>query len=259
MAKVRSLAARSAGSNITRKVVFCIPTVTKPYPQFLAALEASVPVLEAVGWETQSVYKVGCPYISAARNELLRKALDVSPDAIVFLDHDLSWRPEDLLTLVETEGELVAGTYRFKDDDERYMGHLMTGVGGVPVVREDGCVKAYDAPAGFLKITPTTVDRFMGAYPELVYGERYHPCVDLFNHGAHKGQWYGEDYALCRNWRDLGGEVWIVPDLNLTHHQQDPDTPGRYLDFPGNFHEFLLRQPGGSEHPETKNGNLSAA
>ena len=42
--------------------------------------------------------------------------------------------------------------------------------------------------------------------------------VDLFNHGAHDGAWYGEDYAFSRNWLALGGDIWIVPDLNLTHH-----------------------------------------
>jgi hypothetical protein len=62
--------------------------------------------------------------------------------------------------------------------------------------------------------------------------------VDLFNHGAHEGVWWGEDYAFSRNWLALGGELWIVPDLNLTHH--GPDTV-----YPGNFHNFLRRQPGG--------------
>lgn len=80
----------------------------------------------------------------------------------------------------------------------------------------------------------------MKAYPELVYGPAYAPSVDLFNHGAHKGCWWGEDYAFSRNWTDCGGDIWLVPDLDLNHHTADEV-------FVGNFHKFMLSQPGGSE------------
>lgn len=188
------------------------------------------------------VSEVGCPYVSHARATMLRKALDAKADVIVFIDHDLSWRPADLLKLIETSGDVVAGVYRFKKPEVEYMGALFSGADGRPIVRDDGCVSAHSVPAGFLKITNVAVNRFMAAYPALVYGDLFHPSVDLFNHGAHKGVWYGEDYAFSRNWRDLGGEIWIVPDLALTHHT--PDTP-----YPGNYHHFLRQQPGGShEH-----------
>lgn len=222
-----------------KKVVFCFPTITKPYAPFLEALSESVPVLDEAGWDHYTVSEVGNPYISNARNTMLRKALDVEPDVIVFLDHDLSWRPNDLLKLIETDGDMIAGLYRFKKPEVEYMGQILPNAEGYPIVRDDGCIHAFCVPAGFLKITPNTVNRFMRSYPELTYGSAYRPHVDIFNHGAHKGVWYGEDYALSRNWRDCGGEIWVVPDLTLTHHTSD----AYYV---GNYHEFLLRQPGGS-------------
>ena len=230
-----------------KKVVFCLPTVKRPYQQCLDALEASVPLSQAAGWEDCMVSEVGNPYISGARATMLRKALDAKADVIVFIDHDLSWRPADLLTLIETPGDVVAGTYRFKypDADEvSYMGTIHSGPDGCPVVREDGAIKARLVPAGFLKITTKAVDQFMQAHPELCYGERYRLSVDLFNHGAHQGVWWGEDYAFCRRWEALGGDIWLVPDLNLTHHGAD----GK--DYPGNFHIYLRQQPGGDLHKE---------
>jgi hypothetical protein len=159
----------------------------------------------------------------------------------VFIDHDVSWKPADLLTLIQTEGDVVAGLYRFKKDDEHYMGVVDDDEGRVKV-RDDGCIKATRVPAGFLKVTRAAVNRFMVAYPNLMYGEASAPSVDLFNHGAHKGAWWGEDYAFSRNWIDAGGEIYVVPDLDLTHHTKDEA-------YPGNFHQFLMRQPGGSnEH-----------
>lgn len=221
------------------KVVLCVPTITRPYQQLLDSIRAAVPLLDEAGIEHQMVSEVGNPYISQARNVMLRKALDADADHIVFLDHDLSFDPQALLKLVRTEGDVVAGTYRFKREPEEYMGCLFNSTQNRPIVRpSDGAIHAEWIPAGFLKVTPKAVDRFMKAYPHLSYGPAYKPLVDLFNHGAHKGLWYGEDYAFSRNWNDCGGHIWLVPDLNITHHSADAA-------YPGNFHMFLRRQPGG--------------
>lgn len=222
------------------RVTICTPTLTKPYPAFLASLEASVPLLNAAGIQHSVIFEVGNPYISAARATMLRKALDAKADIVVFIDHDMAWRPEDLLRLIQTSGDVVAGLYRFKKADEEYMGALDGGE--TPIVRDDGALRAFRVPAGFLKVTKEAVDRFMTAYPSLCYGPRYNLSIDLFNHGAHDGVWYGEDYAFSRNWLAAGGEIWVVPDLQLDHHGSDTV-------FEGNFHDFMLRQPGGSKDP----------
>jgi glycosyltransferase involved in cell wall biosynthesis len=224
-----------------KKVAFCTPTITRPFPQYLAALEASVPLVKAAGWDDLCTFVIGCPYISHTRSSMLRRALDAKADVIVFLDHDLSWAPGDLVTLLETEGDVVAGTYRFRMDEEEYMGTLLTQPDGRPIVRADGCVKAHWVPAGFLKVTKAAVQHFMRKYPALLYGEPDNYAVDLFNHGAIEGVWYGEDYAFSKRWHDIGGEIWIVPDLDLVHH----DSQNAY---PGNFHRYLLSCPGGSEY-----------
>jgi glycosyltransferase involved in cell wall biosynthesis len=223
-----------------KKVIFCIPTTKKPYQVTLDSLEASIPLIQADGWDEGLVSEVGCPYISHARTTMLRKALDAKADVIVFIDHDLSWDAEDLLTLINSEGDVVAGTYRFKYEPEKYMGLCLPYPDGSPQVRADGGVRAYCAPAGFLKITKECVNKFIDAYPELCFGDRYAPSVDLFNHGAFEGVWYGEDYAFCRRWRDTGGDIVIVPDLNINHWNGD-------IEYKGNYHHYLQSQPGGSE------------
>jgi hypothetical protein len=168
----------------------------------------------------------------------------LGPTTIVFIDHDLSWRPrKDLLKLIDqTPGDVVAGLYRFKKDDEEYMGawhrsrrppRACSGLTTL-VLRPSG-------PGGFLKITRAGVERFMRAYPHLCYGSPISPSVDLFNHGAHEGVWWGEDYAFSRNWLACGGDLWVIPDLDLTHHSADnglprqpctsiPDAPARRRD-----------------------------
>lgn len=224
-----------------KRVVLATPTITKPFPAYLDAAEAAVVGLQWAGYDVLMVLEISNPYISAARATMLRKAMDAKADVVVFIDHDMSFTPADLKKLVETPGDVVAGLYRFKKDDEEFMGSVFADADGRPILRDDGCIKAHRVPAGFLKVTREGVERFMTAYPELCYGPKLNPSVDLFNHGAHDGVWYGEDYAFSRRWIAAGGDIWVVPDLDLVHHGDKP--------YPSNFHDFMLRQPGGVNDP----------
>lgn len=200
-----------------------------------------MPLITAAGWEEGYAQILGYPYISSARSTMLRAALDAKADVIVFIDYDVSWDdPRDLLTLIETEGDVVAGTYRAKVDEEIYMGTLETNAAHVADTRKsDGAIRSKLIPAGFLKLTKEAVDAFMYHYPELCYGPSYNPSVDLFNHGVHERIWWGEDYSFARRWREKCGEIWTVPNLGLDHNTKDKV-------YRGNLHKFLLRQPGGS-------------
>ena len=222
------------------RVVICTPALVRPTDVYLKALEESVPLLDERGYDHSTVFELCCPYISHARATMLRKALDAKADVIVFIDYDLSWRPIDLIRLIEGECPVSAGTYRYKKDEEEYMGAWNVDADARPILRADRTISATRVPAGFLKITKEAVDRFMRAYPELVYGVSYNPSVDLFNHGAIGGTWYGEDMAFSKRWIDCGGEIALIPDLSISHHSSEAE-------YAGNLHQFMLRQPGGSE------------
>lgn len=223
------------------KVVFCTPSLGGPTAPYIKSLGESIPVIKGAGWEEGYVQEVGNPYISAARAMMTRKALDANADVIVYLDYDLSWDPQDLLTLISTNDDVVGGTYRFKKDEEEYMGQLIPSECGTPVVRTDGFIKSAYVPGGFLKLTRDALVKFAVAYPELLYGDPFHFEIDLFNHGARNWVWWGEDYSFSERWTRTGGEIWTPPNLNIHHHTKD-------VVFKGNLHEFLLRQPGGSKH-----------
>lgn len=224
-----------------KKVVFCTPSLNGPTKPYIKALEDSLPLIESAGWDHGYAQQIGCPYISAARANMTRAALDAKADVIVYLDYDVAWEPPDLLRLIETEGDVVAGTYRCKIDEEQYMGTILTNEDRTPKVRaSDGAIAASLVPAGFLKVTKEAIDAFMVHYPDLCYGPMFHLAVDLFNHGVHDRLWWGEDYSFSRRWRSMGGEIWIVPNLSIDHH-----AGGKI--YKGNYHEFLLRCPGGSK------------
>ena len=171
------------------KVVICTPSRVIPSKPYLASLEASIPLIVAAGYDEGFTHESGNPYISGARASMLKRGLRAQGDIFLFLDDDLSWRPEDLLKLIQTEGEVVGGTYRARDDtEENYMGRVLQDENGrITSMREDGCIECSCLPAGFLKVTKEGVDKFMKGYPELCYGPGYDQAVDLFNHGAWQG------------------------------------------------------------------------
>jgi hypothetical protein len=217
------------------KLVIATPTITRPHDAYLAALEASVPALDAAGIEHSTVFEIGSSYISYARANMLHKAMVAGADAIMFIDHDVSWKPQALLKVLQTPDDVACGTYRYKKDDEEYMGaFFIDETTKLPVTRGDGCVLAQMIPAGFLKVTRAAVERFAAAYPELTYGAKNDTDrhVDLFNHGAHNGIWWGEDFAFSRRWRELGGEIWVVPDICVDHHSSERA-------YRGNFRRYL--------------------
>ncbi len=230
------------------KVVFCNPTRKRPHEAFIQSMEDSLPGIEAKGIDHAYVSRIGNPYISFAMADMLFTALSTPADTFVFLDDDLSWEGDALLRLLETPGDVVAGTYRFKHDEEEYMGDWHVDKNFKPILRPDGCIMANSVPSGFLKITRLAVRKFMWGYPELVFGDPEKPGVDLFNHGAvfkDDHRWWGQDYAFCRRWSKLDEKVWLIPDLSIHHNDWNSDKV-----YKGNLHQYLLRQPGGSLSPE---------
>ena len=45
-------------------------------------------------------------------------------------------------------------------------------------------------------------------------------------------EWWGEDSYFCKTWNNLGGTIYIEPDINFKHWGMTA--------YPGNYHEYLL-------------------
>lgn len=232
---------------MSKKVCFATPTITKPHPKMLDSMEAEVPFMQKAGLEEVWVWEVGHAYVSYARTALLRKALrwfGEDDGCIVYVDHDVEWRPGDLTRLATTPGDVVAGTYRLKSPQEEYMGRLdKLENDPIPAVNHFGCLPAFLVPAGFLKITRNAVEQIVRHYPHLNFsrdqkdGDHFY---DLFNHGVINNTWFGEDYAFSLRWKLMKNPIWLVPDLQIDHWGKDAE--GRPKSYKGNFAEYLAKE-----------------
>ena len=223
---------------------------------FLSSLNAAARLLKRHGYDPYKGMKFGDPYIQKARNDLVKQFLDSDCDTFFFVADDLEFEPEAVLQVLETPGEVVAGAYSMKCTPAEFGGILKKDDNGKPIVREDGCVAALGVQTGFLRIDRSVFEKIIEGYPELAFwgmdkdGNRSEVSHDFFPQGVHNHRWIGEDYAFCNLWTHLDGEIWIVPDIDFVHYDMEPSKEPK--GYPGNFHEYLLKQPGGSNEREGK-------
>ena len=201
----------------------------------------------------------GDALITRSRAVLVAKFLDMPMAShLLFVDADIAFEPEQVLRLLRADKEFAAAFYPLKATDwdavpRRVVGgETLRGAGlsYVGTLRDPPgrCIEgdfatAQYAGTGFQLIKRTVFERLIAAHPELrftsVHARRGNlPESDnlyaLFD--CHidpdTGAYLSEDYAFCRRWRALGGDIWLDLRSRLTHVGADEfhgDAATRYL------------------------------
>lgn len=158
--------------------------------------------------------------ISQARNQIAHDFLKSDCTDLVFVDDDVCWQRGALLALLQQPVDCVACIYRKREDEEEYPVRWLDG-GELNADPKTGLLEVASVPAGFLRLT-----RRMLASME----EHYRAELMQRTNRAEGGHWtalfdplwrdgvrYSEDISLCIRWRDMGGSVWVMPDVNMGH------------------------------------------
>lgn len=163
----------------------------------------------------------GGSLVTTVRDRIACDFLASEADRLVFIDSDVSWELGDLLKLARHPVDFVGGCYRYKQEPEGY-----------PVVfldkpelwadPETGLLEVAALPAGFLALSRSVFERLREAFPARSY-KHFDKELHGFFHAPPGG---GEDGAFCNEWRSIGGQVWLDPELTLTHTGGNPDFTG---------------------------------
>lgn len=181
----------------------------------------------------------GCPVLPVARNTLVAMFMNTDGTDLFFIDSDVGFNPLGAMKILEREEKVVAGIYPLKRFPLGYPVQIKT-VDGIPWGR-DGLIEAEFLPAGFMRVKRIVFERMQEVYPELKYTSNVieisdsgiTEAYDFFNMGIINGQrWTTEDYTFCQRWRDIGGQLWVYPDIDFKHI-------GR-KGYEGNYHKYLL-------------------
>ena len=179
--------------------------------------------------------------VHRARNiSVARYMIRTQADYFMFIDADVKFEPESVLRLLRSGHDISCAVYPKKvvmwdqaekavlSNDTRDLNKLAASLvmnfksNNTPV--KDGFVEVLDGPTGFLMIKRDVFTRMFEKYPELNC-KNDHQNRDLDEYFAifdclidpETKRYLSEDYAFCRRWQQMGGQIFADVTTTLGH------------------------------------------
>src|SRR5271155_389302 len=218
--------------------------VSTLYVNSLFALQSAVRSLSNL--RLKVLMRDGDALITRARANLVTLFLD-NPTAthLLFIDADIGFTPDQVFRLIESGADVVAGAYPIKRVNwEKAQRAFESRRPNVPAAALDYVLEINDpdhvavvngftrvryAGTGFLMIRRHVLET-MCAHPDYAplqfFREHSH---DLLAGSPNRfalfecmidpatGTYLSEDFAFCKRWTDIGGEIWADLDSRLDH------------------------------------------
>lgn len=173
--------------------------------------------------------------ISRARNAAVAHFLsDENASHLLFIDSDIEFIPEDVAKLINANKEVVCGAY-----PQKWLNieKLKTGK-PIEVCTKTSChlidkeisavMECEYVTTGFLLIRRDAIEKMMDKYKDRQYkndidgymGAKDDMFYDLFPVMIHPvtKRYESEDYGFSRLCREMGGRLYVVPDITLKHY-----------------------------------------
>jgi hypothetical protein len=218
--------------------------VASIYASSIFALQSALRTKSNVGLKVH--LRDGDALITRARANLVTLFLD-DPDAthLLFVDADIGFTPAQVFRLIESGADVVAGVYPIKrvnwDKARLAMGAGRPNLAAASldyvlevddpdrVVVVGGFTRLRYAGTGFLMIRRHVLER-MCAHPNYASLKftREHSHDELAGSANRfalfecmidpaTGTYLSEDFAFCKRWTDIGGEIWADLESRLDH------------------------------------------
>jgi hypothetical protein len=212
------------------------------YASSIFALQSALRAKSNVGLKIH--LRDGDALITRARANLVTQFLD-DPDAthLLFVDADIGFTPAQVFRLIESGADVVAGVYPIKRvnwDKARWAadtGRPNLAAASLDYVLEvddpnrvvvvEGFTRLRYAGTGFLMIRRHVLERMCAHYASLKF-TREHSHDELAGSPNRyalfecmidpaSGTYLSEDFAFCKRWTDIGGEIWADLESRLDH------------------------------------------
>lgn len=208
---------------------------------YVISLQNLVVKLSRAGHSVTTTTVANESLITRARNTITHKFLKTDSDALLFIDADHGFNPDDILRMVESEKELIGAPYPMKGINwENIRLAVMTGKENLEAYSGYFAVNLIKETQDFDSQRPFKV-KDIGTGMMFIKREVFEKVKDSCNTYTHNsvgdlGIEFGEkiteyfytkvdensillseDYAFCRMWQEHGGEVWSAPWVRITH------------------------------------------
>jgi len=172
--------------------------------------------------------------VHRARNVSVGRFLQLSDaEFFMFIDADIHFDPRAVIRLLDANRDISVSVYPKKcimwnqvkevcnkdstvDDLIVKSASLVMNVGQKKCkVDDDGFIKVLDGPTGFMVIKRNVFKKLEKAFPELDCVndhqnrdfDKYHAVFDCMIDPESR-RYLSEDYAFCRRWQQIGGEIY---------------------------------------------------
>jgi hypothetical protein len=189
------------------------------------------------------LFRDGDALITRARASLISQFLeDADATHLLFIDADIGFEPDQVIRLLQCGAEMCAAIYPVKRIDWDKVKSTIETARPNPsaaalqyvfevddpdaVTEQAGFVKVRYAGTGFLMIRRSALERMCARYPQLRYRRDHSADAATASDNrfalfecmiAEDGTYLSEDFAFCRRWIDMGGEIWADVKSKLDH------------------------------------------
>lgn len=140
---------------------------------------------------------------------------------LLYLDADIGMTANDLIKLIEHDKDVIGAPVNLKGFNK--LGQPVNNVGQM-VGTENGLIKADRVGTAVFMLSRKAVDALIENSEE--YSRNPHtrgenkdiPHYDVFQTGVFDGEYYSEDYYVCKTLRDLGFDVYVDTKIKVRHN-----------------------------------------
>jgi hypothetical protein len=215
----------------------------KAYSPYITSIMSSLRVLQESGVEYSYFEISGDSYVDRAKNALVDKFLKTHHTHLMIIDSDLGWDVNGFGRLIKAAisgAEVVGGAYLCKGEwntyavtpvlkDAQYVGNKDCG---------ELAFNVTSLPGGFIIYSRKALER---TRPALRTYDMDGPVLEAFRCEIDEtGVRLGEDIYFQRKYMEMGGKIYLIPDITLTHY----GTKG----YEGNYNTHIRRRPGGPDY-----------
>lgn len=209
------------------KVVFATPTLGgKVALNFHQSMMQTAAVLRNEGIRAACIERDGDPYLARVRNRLLTYFCNRCLDAtdLFWIDSDVGgYQPQKIVEFLRAPEEILAGIYPMKTPKVDFPWEPVFSEDTCDVVRnERGMLLTRIVPTGFLRMKRSAVEKLAAASDTFMAHDMTPEEIKIYNvfeTGIGPGnRFWGEDCMMSEKWLRLGGELWVDPDIQFTHH-----------------------------------------
>lgn len=209
-----------------------------------AAYNVSVNRLRALidgqGGRVGAIQVLNESLVNRARNSIVHQFLQLDATHLLFCDADQSFEAEDVMAMLQQDKPIIAAPVPMKGLNWSAIGraarmgvadedlHLYGGIFNLEHRHDDNGAWPIAWPrkikrigCAFMLIQRHVFENLANVLPtyehDLLDGMGGQQVTEFFPTRVEEGRLMSEDYGFLNRWRELAGEVWLAPWVDITH------------------------------------------